>query len=88
MSKIHTGQDVLFGSAALAYGALEAVESYGLFKRRRWGEWLTVVATSLLFIPELWELTKSISLLKIGALIVNALVVAYLVWRLRTNRNP
>jgi uncharacterized membrane protein (DUF2068 family) len=42
-----------------------------------------VVATSLLFVPELWELTKSASVLKFGALAVNALVVAYLVWRLR-----
>jgi len=84
VSKIHVSQDVFFGAVALAYGVLEAVESYGLFRHRRWGEYLTVVATSLLFIPELWELTKSVSLLKVGALVVNALVVAYLVRQLRT----
>jgi uncharacterized membrane protein (DUF2068 family) len=81
--KIHAHEDVVFGVAALAYGALEGAEAYGLFRRRPWGEWLTVVATSLLFVPELWELTKSASVLKFGALAVNALVVAYLVWRLR-----
>jgi len=42
-----------------------------------------VVATSLLLVPELWELTKSATLLKIGALLVNLAVVAYLLWRLR-----
>jgi uncharacterized membrane protein (DUF2068 family) len=86
VSKIHAHEDVIFGSAALAYGLLEGVEAYGLWTRRRWGEWLTVLATSLLFIPETWELTKSASLLKLGALLANALIVAYLVWRLRRSR--
>ncbi len=86
VSRIHSHQDLVFGLAALAYGALESVEAYGLFKRRRWGEWLTVLATSLLLIPEVWELTKNASVLKVGALLVNLLVVAYLLWRLRGRR--
>jgi uncharacterized membrane protein (DUF2068 family) len=81
--KIHTHQDLVFGAAAIAYGMLEGAEAYGLFKRRRWGEWLTVVATSLLFIPEIWELTKSASVLKVGAVVLNVAVVLYLLWRLR-----
>jgi len=85
VSRVSARQTVLFGLVALAYGALEGAEAYGLFRRRRWGEWLTVVATSLLFIPEIWELTKSASLLKVGAVIVNVLVVAYLLWRLRSD---
>lgn len=83
IKKIHAHEDVVFGVAALAYGTLEGLEAYGLFRQRRWGEWLTVLATSLLFVPEIWELTKSASLLKFGAVVVNALIVAYLVWRLR-----
>ena len=83
VAKVSSSEDVLFGTIALAYGALEGAESYGLWKRRRWGEWLTIVATSLLFIPEVWELTKSAGLLKVGALLVNAAVVAYLIWRIR-----
>lgn len=88
ISRIGPGRTTLFGIIAIAYGALEAAEAYGLWRARRWGEWLTVVATSLLFIPELWELTKSASLLKVGALVVNAAVVAYLIWRLRSPRRP
>jgi uncharacterized membrane protein (DUF2068 family) len=76
-------QDVFFGIVALAYGALEGAEAYGLFKRRRWGEWLTVIATSLLLIPELWEISKNATLLKVGGLIVNLAIVAYLLWRIR-----
>jgi uncharacterized membrane protein (DUF2068 family) len=86
LKKIGAHQDTLFGSLALVYAALEGTEAYGLFRRRRWGEWLTVVATSLFVIPEVWELTKSVTLLKAGALIVNLLVVAYLIWRLRGSR--
>jgi uncharacterized membrane protein (DUF2068 family) len=76
-------QDVFFGIVALAYGALEGAEAYGLFRRRRWGEWLTVIATSLLLIPEAWEISKSATFLKVGGLIVNLAIVAYLLWRLR-----
>ncbi|HEV3047569.1 MAG TPA: DUF2127 domain-containing protein [Solirubrobacteraceae bacterium] len=86
IKKIHAHEDVVFGVAALAYGALEATEAYGLFRRRAWGEWLTVFATSVLIVPEVWELTKSTTALKLGALAVNVAVVAYLVWRLRRAR--
>jgi uncharacterized membrane protein (DUF2068 family) len=85
VKRIGANQDTLFGSLALVYAALEGTEAYGLFRRRRWGEWLTVFATSLFLIPEVWELTKSVTLLKAGALVVNLLIVLYLLWRLRTS---
>jgi len=78
---------VLYGIAAIAYGVLEGVEGYGLFRRRRWAEYLTVVATSLLFVPEIWELVKKPTALKAGGLGVNVLIVAYLVYRLRRPRS-
>ena len=87
ISKFPADKTVIFGIAAIAYGVLEAVESYGLWTRRRWGEWLTVVATSMFFIPEIWELTKSASVLKVGALLANIAIVAYLIWRLRRSRS-
>ncbi len=83
VSKIHADQNVVFGIAALLYAVLEGAEAYGLWTRKRWGEWLTVVATSLFFIPEIWELAKSASLLKVGAILANVVIVAYLIWRLR-----
>lgn len=83
VSTINARQGLFFGLVAIAYGLLEGVEAYGLSKRRRWGEWLTVVATSLLFIPEVWELTRSATPLKVGAVLANVLIVAYLLWRLR-----
>lgn len=83
LRKVHAHQDLVFGLIAIAYGALEGTEAYGLFKRRRWGEWLTVVATSLLLVPEAWGLAKSVTPLKLGGLLANLAVVAYLLWRLR-----
>lgn len=79
-------EDVLFGVIALGYGVLESVEAYGLWRRRRWGEWLTVLATSLLLIPEIWELARSASALKAATLALNLLVVGYLLWRIRRPR--
>ena len=73
----------VFGIIAIAYGVLEGVEGYGLFRRRVWAEYLTIVATALLFIPEIVELTKSLTPLKIGAFLVNIAVVVYLAVRLR-----
>jgi uncharacterized membrane protein (DUF2068 family) len=83
--KLHTSENTVFGVIALAYAALEGTEAYGLWRRRRWAEWLTVVATSLLLVPEVWELTKGTTPLKVGALLVNLAVVAYLLWRLRVD---
>ena len=74
----------VFGLVAIAYAGLEGAEAYGLWRRRVWGEYLTVVATSLLFIPEIWELTKTVTVFKVGALIANVAIVIYLTHRLRT----
>jgi uncharacterized membrane protein (DUF2068 family) len=83
-ARLNSSRDVLFGIVALAYAALEGAEAWGLWHRRRWGEWLTVLATSLLLIPEIWELTKSATPLKVGALLVNLAIVLYLLWRLES----
>jgi uncharacterized membrane protein (DUF2068 family) len=46
------------GAIAIGYGLMEAVEGYGLLRRRQWAAYLTVVATALLFVPEVQELLK------------------------------
>jgi uncharacterized membrane protein (DUF2068 family) len=81
--RIPVGENAVFGAIALGYGALEGAECYGLARRRPWGEWLTLLATSILLFPEAWELIRSVTPLKVAALILNLLVVAYLYWRLR-----
>jgi uncharacterized membrane protein (DUF2068 family) len=78
-------QLTLFGIAALGYGTLELVEGYGLWRRYRWAEWLTVVATSLLIPFELYELVHRPTALKAAGLLVNVLIVIYLL-RMVTSR--
>ena len=68
----------LLGAVVAAYAAIQAIEAVGLWLARRWAEYLTLVETAV-FVPyEIYELTKSVSWLKILALIVNLLIVAYL----------
>lgn len=74
------------GAIAIAYGALEAVEGYGLLRRRSWGEYLTVVSTALLLIPEVQELLKHPTGLKVAGLALNLLIVIYLIIRLIQRR--
>jgi uncharacterized membrane protein (DUF2068 family) len=73
----------VFGVGALAYGALELVEGAGPWLRRRWAEWLTVVATSLLVPVEAYELVRRPSVLKGVGIAVNILIVAYLIRAVR-----
>jgi uncharacterized membrane protein (DUF2068 family) len=64
--------------ALLAYAALEAVEAVGLWHARRWAEYLTFVATTVLLVPEIWEITHGPTPTKVIALVINVAVVAYL----------
>jgi uncharacterized membrane protein (DUF2068 family) len=67
----------------LAYGVLELVEAFGLWFKRRWGEYVAVVATAL-FIPlEVHEILAKVTWLRVGALIINLFAVFYILWTKR-----
>ncbi len=73
----------LVGTAIAAYAVLEGVEAIGLWRGRRWAEYLTFVAT-VVFVPyEIYELTKSVTALKVVALVINLAIVAYLLFSKR-----
>lgn len=69
--------------ALLAYCALQFAEAYGLWTMKRWGEYLAVVATSVFLPLEIYELTQRVTVLKLGALLVN---IAAIVWLLYSKR--
>jgi uncharacterized membrane protein (DUF2068 family) len=71
------------GVVLAAYAVLEGVEAVGLWRARRWAEYLTFVATTILLVPEVWELTHRVTVFKVVALIVNIAVVAYLLYAKR-----
>lgn len=69
------------GIAVLSYGLLELVEATGLWLGHRWGEYFSVVVTSV-FIPlEIYELLDRVTVFKVAALVINLAAVAWLIWR-------
>jgi uncharacterized membrane protein (DUF2068 family) len=70
-------------AAAAAYALLEGVEAVGLWYQKRWAEYLTFVATCAFLPYELYELSKSVSALKVVALVVNIVIAVYLLFAKR-----
>ena len=68
---------------AIVYALLEGTEGVGLAMRRRWAEYLTVIATGILIPYELFEVIRHVTLFKVGALLLNLAVVGYLAYRKR-----
>jgi uncharacterized membrane protein (DUF2068 family) len=71
------------GLIVTGYAVLEGVEGVGLWLGKRWAEYLTLIATTILLIPEVYELTGRLSVTKILALIINVAVVVYLLFAKR-----
>ncbi|CAM5361495.1 hypothetical protein RLIN73S_02801 [Rhodanobacter lindaniclasticus] len=69
---------VAVGLVALAYAALFAVEGVGLWLRKRWAQWFTVIATGLLVPLEFYEVMHRFSGTRLAVLLLNIAVVVYL----------
>jgi uncharacterized membrane protein (DUF2068 family) len=70
---------VLIGTAT-AYAVVEGAEAVGLWRERRWAEYLTALATAGFLPFEIHELVKRVTVLRVLALVVNIAVLVYLVW--------
>jgi uncharacterized membrane protein (DUF2068 family) len=71
------------GIALLAYGLLEATEAVGLWFGKRWAEYLTFLATSILLPLEIYEIVHGGTVLKVVGFIINLAVVVYLLFAKR-----
>jgi uncharacterized membrane protein (DUF2068 family) len=80
-SKPHTL--TLIAIALLAYGALQLVEGVGLWLLKRWGEYVAAVGTSVFLPLEVHELLNKVTVIRVGALVINLAAIAYLVWTKR-----
>ena len=65
------------------YALIELTEGVGLWLGKRWGEYFAMVATSVFLPYEVYDLTVKVTWLRVGALVVNLLLVVYLVWSKR-----
>jgi uncharacterized membrane protein (DUF2068 family) len=79
---------LLLRIVTLLYAAVFAVEGVGLWMQKRWAEWLTVIVTASLIPFEAWEMINRPSIGKLLILLGNGIIVAYLVWHVRTRNNP
>ena len=80
---VHTKELKELSALGAGYAALFLTEGTGLLFRKRWAEWLTIVATSSLMPIELYELIKQFTAVRLLALVVNAGVVLYLIYLVR-----
>jgi uncharacterized membrane protein (DUF2068 family) len=71
------------GLALCVYAAVFIVEGWGLWRGKRWAEYLTVVVTMSLIPIEVWEIWHQFTWLKVLALGVNVAIVVYLIAVLR-----
>jgi uncharacterized membrane protein (DUF2068 family) len=69
---------IRLGFLVLAYAALEASEMVGLWMNKRWAEYLTLIATTVLVPIEIYELSLSVSVFKVVTLVINVAIVVYL----------
>jgi uncharacterized membrane protein (DUF2068 family) len=83
LTHLTPGKEVAIAIGAILYGGLEAFEGVGLLLRRRWAEYLVLIATAAFLPLEIEELIRKPTLFKAGALAVNLLIIGYLIWRKR-----
>ena len=70
------------GLAAGLYAVLTAVEAVGLWYEKGWATILVIVLVGISIPPEIYELVKGVTVLKLVAFIINVAVLWYLLHHL------
>lgn len=66
--------------AAMVYSLVRFVEAYGLWRQQVWAEWFGILSGSIYLPVEVYELTISISVVKVIIFLINLLIVGWLSW--------
>ncbi len=69
---------IVIGVGLIAYSLILTAEIVGLWRARRWAEYLTFVETCVLLPYEIYELAHSVTVLKVAGLIANLAILLYL----------
>jgi uncharacterized membrane protein (DUF2068 family) len=72
---------LVIGIGALLFGALELTEAVGLARRRRWAEYLTVIAGCIGIPLEVEEVLRRQTPVRVSILLINVAIVIYLAWQ-------
>jgi uncharacterized membrane protein (DUF2068 family) len=76
----------LIAALALSYAVLRLAEAYGLWFGRRWAEWLAVASGGIYIPIEINGIVEKLSWVRVGTLVLNIIVVAYIGWALWKKR--
>jgi uncharacterized membrane protein (DUF2068 family) len=77
----------LIAALVVVYAFLRFLEAYGLWRSRPWAQWLAA-ASGAIYVPfEIYELTRGVSWIKLGALLLNLAVVGYMCYALWRSRH-
>ena len=68
---------------SLGYAGMLLLEGVGLWLERSWAAYLTVISTSLLLPFELYEVIDRVSIVRVGVLLLNLVIVLYLLMQLK-----
>ncbi|MEO6527243.1 MAG: DUF2127 domain-containing protein [Gemmatimonadaceae bacterium] len=74
------------GLGAILYALVFLVEAVGLWRGKRWAEYLTIAVTTSLLPFEVAAVVQRVTAVRVATLAVNVAVVAYLVWQLRARQ--
>lgn len=76
---VSPGSVRLAAAAVLAYGLIQLVEAWGLWRARAWASWLGCVTAALYLPLDLYELVRHPGWEAMAVLAINLLVIAVLV---------
>jgi len=71
---------------AFCYATLRFVEAYGLWRARRWAEWIAATSSAIYLPLEIVELIRGITWLRLSTFAINAALCIYMTWRLWSER--
>jgi uncharacterized membrane protein (DUF2068 family) len=80
---VQSNKIVLVGVVFAVYALVEGIEAVGLWRGRRWAEYMTFLVTTSLLPLEVYELANRLSPLKLLTFAINVAVVAYLLFAKR-----
>ncbi|WP_040547391.1 DUF2127 domain-containing protein [Pedosphaera parvula] len=76
--QVHDSNLLLLAAGALAYSTGRFIEAYGLWRQRRWAEWVAVISGAVYLPVEFYELVRRVHWSKVVIVIVNLGIVFYM----------
>ena len=79
-SQLTDARLLIMAAGAAAYALVRFIEAYGLWYARRWAEWFSALCSGVYVPFELFELTERVTLLSLGALMLNLTIGAFMLY--------